>query len=79
MTQFQLDIQTYAPLLLVLLIVLIQMKIFVSPTDLEKKHREILNETDEKYVTKSENKHLKDDMHELKELMYKIYDKLMGD
>jgi hypothetical protein len=41
----------YAPILIVVLVFLIQQRIIVTPEQLEKKHREILEDADKKYVS----------------------------
>ena len=41
----------YSPIIVVILMFFIQQKIFVTPEQLEKKHREIIDEIEEKYVS----------------------------
>lgn len=43
-------IEQYAPWILIILVVIWQNNIFVRPEQLEKKHREILDDIKEKYV-----------------------------
>lgn len=43
-------IEQYAPWVLVILVIIWQNNIFVRPEQLEKKHREILDDVKEKYV-----------------------------
>lgn len=43
-------IEQYAPWILIILVVIWQNNIFVRPEQLEKKHREILDDVKEKYV-----------------------------
>lgn len=44
------SIEQYAPWILIILVVIWQNNIFVRPEQLEKKHREILDDIKEKYV-----------------------------
>ncbi len=62
----------YSPIIVVVLIFFIQQKIFVTPEQLEKKHREIIEEIEEKFV-----KDLKDQFSEVKEKIDKMYDLLI--
>ena len=41
----------YSPIIVVILMFFVQQKIFVTPEQLEKKHREIIDEIEEKYVS----------------------------
>ena len=59
-------IEQYAPWVLVILIVIWQNNIFVRPEQLEKKHREILDDVKEKYV----------EINAYKEFQNHIYSKL---
>lgn len=40
----------YAPIIIVVLMFFVQQKIFVTPEQLERKHRDILSDVDKKYV-----------------------------
>ena len=40
----------YSPIIIVVLMFFVQQKIFVTPEQLEKKHREILDEMEEKFT-----------------------------
>ena len=40
----------YSPIIIVVLMFFVQQKIFVTPEQLEKKHREIVEEIEEKFV-----------------------------
>lgn len=44
------NILAYAPILIVVLMFFIQYRIFATPEQLEKKHREILDDVSSKYV-----------------------------
>ena len=59
-------IEQYAPWVLVILVIIWQNNIFVRPEQLEKKHREILDDVKEKYV----------EINAYKEFQNHIYSKL---
>ena len=67
----------YAPLILVLIMFCINYKIFVNPVDLEKKHREILSDIDDKYASKTTVDELKSQFHDMAEKIDKIYNILI--
>ena len=67
----------YAPLILVLIMFCINYKIFVNPVDLEKKHREILSDIDNKYASKTTVEELKSQFHDMAEKIDKIYNILI--
>lgn len=67
----------YAPLILVIIMFCINYKIFVNPVDLEKKHREILDNVDEKYATKSIVSELQIQIHTMADKVDKIYNILL--
>ena len=67
----------YAPIIVVVLVFFIQQKIFVTPEQLEKKHREIMDEIDEKFVSVIGFRDLKDQFSEVKEKIDKMYDLLI--
>lgn len=67
----------YSPIIVVLLMFFIQQKIFVTPEQLEKKHREIVDEIEEKFVSLNSFKDLKDQFSEVKEKIDKMYDLLI--
>lgn len=56
------------------MVFLIQQRIVVTPEQLEKKHREILNDIEEKFVTLNSFNDLKDQFCDMKEKIDKIYD-----
>ena len=60
------QLEHYAPWVLVILIIIWQNNIFVRPEQLEKKHREILDDIKEKYV----------EVNAYKEFQNHIYSKL---
>lgn len=55
----------------------VQQKIFVTPEQLEKKHREIVEEIEEKFVTIHSFVDLKDQFSEVKDKIDKMYDLLI--
>lgn len=67
----------YSPIIVVVLIFFIQQKIFVTPEQLEKKHREIIEEMESKFVSIISFKDLKSQFSEVKEKIDKIYDLLI--
>ena len=67
----------YAPLILVLIMFCINYRVFVNPVDLEKKHREILNDIDNKYASKTTVDELKSQFHDMAEKIDKIYNILI--
>jgi len=67
----------YSPIIIVVLIFFIQQKIFVTPEQLEKKHREIIEEMEGKFVSIISFKDLKDQFSEVKDKIDKIYDLLI--
>lgn len=80
----------YAPLILAITMFFINYKVFVTPADLEKKHREIkeeinpekrhreiLNDVDIKYATKSVVSELQQQIHSMADKVDKIYNILI--
>ncbi len=67
----------YSPIIIVILMFFVQQKIFVTPEQLEKKHREIMEEIEEKFVSKISFVDLKEQFSEVKEKIDKIYDLLI--
>lgn len=67
----------YSPIIIVVLVFFVQQKIFVTPEQLEKKHREILDEMEEKFVSIISFRDLKDQFSEVKEKIDKMYDLLI--
>lgn len=64
----------YSPVLIIVMIFLIQQRVIVTPDQLEKKHREILEDVEERFVTLNSFKDLKSQFSEMKEKIDKIYD-----
>ena len=68
----------YAPIVIVLLSFIWQYKIFVTPEQLEKKHREILEDCERKYTTQTETRNLEEKLDDMQKKIDMIYDKLIG-
>ena len=64
----------YSPILIAVMIFLIQQRIVVTPDQLEKKHREIIEDVEERFVTIHSYKDLKEQFSEMKEKIDRIYD-----
>lgn len=67
----------YSPVIVVVVCFLVQQKIVVTPEQLEKKHREIIKDTEQKFVTIDSYHDLKSNFSEMKEKIDKIYDCLI--
>lgn len=67
----------WGPLVLVVVMFIVQNHIFVTPVELEKKHREILKDVERKYVSIYSFNSLKDQFSEIKTTINKIYDLLI--
>ncbi len=67
----------YSPIIIVVLMFFVQQRIFVTPEQLEKKHREIIEEIEEKFVTINSFVDLKDQFSEVKDKIDKMYDLLI--
>lgn len=67
----------YSPIIIIVLMFFVQQKIFVTPEQLEKKHREIIEEIEEKFVSMNSFIDLKEQFSEIKDKIDKIYDLLI--
>ena len=67
----------YAPIIVVILLFLIQNRMVVTPEQLEKKHREILEDVSKKYATQSIVNELRSQIHEMVDKIDKIYNILL--
>ena len=65
---------TYSPLILVVTVFYLQQKIFVTPSDLEKKHREIIENVQRRFATSEAVNDLKAQVFDIKCKVDKIYD-----
>ena len=72
-------IYKYAPLAIISLAVIFQYNLFVTPEKLEQKHREILTEISQIYITKSEFGNLKEQLSDINKKVDKIYDTLINE
>ena len=74
------DAQTmieYAPILIMVLIFLYQQRLVVTPEQLEKKHREIIDECENKFATIQDHEHIKETVSDIKDKVDAIYNKLI--
>ncbi len=67
----------YAPILVIVMVFLIQQHIVVTPEQLERKHREIMDDVEKKFVTINSYKDLKEQFCEIKDKIDKIYDAIV--
>ena len=68
----------YAPIIVCAVIFLIQQHLLVSPEQIKKKHREILESVERKYVTWSSFRDLKAQFTDIQSKIDKIYDVIMS-
>lgn len=68
------NLLNYAPIFVAVMIFLIQQRIVITPEQLEKKHREIMDDIEEKFVSIHSFNDLKENFGEMKEKIDKIYD-----
>lgn len=66
--------QKYAPLALVVAALLLQWNLFVTPAQLEQKHREILKDVAQTYTTKEQYNDLKTQLADMQKKIDKIYE-----
>lgn len=64
----------FAPIILIVLVVFLQYNFFVTPEQLEIKHRQIINEVAERYTTKEQSNDLKNQLNDMQRKIDKIYD-----
>lgn len=67
----------YSPILIAVMVFLIQQKIVVTPEQLEKKHREILEDIEARFVSIHSFQDLKEQFSEMKDKIDKIYDAIV--
>lgn len=65
---------TYAPIIIVIMVFLIQQRIIVTPEQLEKKHRYILQDVENRFASLSAVNNLKEQVTDMKEKIDKIYE-----
>ncbi|MBS6603109.1 MAG: hypothetical protein KH301_05070 [Brachyspira sp.] len=68
------QIMQYAPIIVAVMIFLIQQRVVVTPEQLEKKHREIIEDVEERFVSIHSFHDLKEQFSEMKDKIDKIYD-----
>lgn len=71
-------IEKYAPIALVVIALIFQYNLFVTPEKLEQKHREIINDIAKSYTTKSEFNIIREQYDDVNKKLDKIYDILTG-
>lgn len=71
-------ITKYTPVAMVVIAIIFQWNLFVTPDKLEIKHRQIMEDVARSYVTKEENKNQKEELQDMKRKIDKIYDLLVG-
>ena len=64
----------YSPIIIAIMVFLIQQRIVVTPEQLERKHREILKDAEERFATLSSVRDLKEQITDMKEKIDKIHD-----
>jgi hypothetical protein len=64
----------YSPIIIAIMVFLIQQRIVVTPEQLERKHREILKDAEDRFATLSSVHDLKEQFTDMKEKIDKIYD-----
>ena len=67
----------YAPVILIVLVFLINERLVVTPEQLEKKHREILKDIENRFTTLKSFEDLKSQFTDMKDKIDKIYDWLI--
>lgn len=67
----------YSPIIIAVIVFLIQQRIIVTPEQLERKHREILEDAEKKFATINSLGDLKEQVCEMKDKIDKIYDCLL--
>lgn len=67
----------YSPVIVAIMVFLIQQRIVVTPEQLERKHREILEDAEKKFATLNSVTDLKEQFCDMKDKIDKIYDCLL--
>lgn len=68
------QIVQYSPIIIVVIMYLIQQRIVVTPEQLEKKHREILEDVENRFATLHSVRDLKEQFGDMKEKIDRIYE-----
>ena len=66
-------LMSYSPVVMLVLVYFIQLKIIVTPQELEKKHREILLDAEQRIAASISVNGLKEQIDEIKEKIDQIY------
>lgn len=72
------NITAYLPAIFVVMAFLIQQRMVVTPEQLEKKHREILDEVEARFASSQSVLDLKEQVCDIKEKVDKIYDYIIN-
>lgn len=64
----------YAPMAVVIIGLIFQWNLFVTPEKLEIKHRQVLMDVASMYTTKEQHNDLKDEINDMKKKIDKIYE-----
>ena len=72
------DFIYYFPTIIVVMAFLVQQRMVVTPEQLEKKHREIMDDVETRFATNRSVKDLKEQVCEIKEKVDKIYDYIIN-
>ena len=72
------EILPYSPFIVVVMAFLIQQRMVVTPEQLEKKHREIMEDVECRFATSRSVKDLKEQVCEIKDKVDKIYDYIIN-
>lgn len=67
-------LEKYAPFAVVIIALILQWNLFVTPSQLEVKHREILQEISQIYATKETSDNFKAQLNDIQKKIDKIYD-----
>lgn len=67
-------VKEYAPIALIVIAIIIQWNMFVTPVQLEQKHREILKDVSERYTTKEQYSDVKTQLKDMQQKIDKIYE-----
>ena len=65
-------LEKYAPFALIVIAIIFQWNVFVTPAQLEVKHREILQDVSQKYSTKEQYSDLKTQLQDMQQKIDKI-------
>ena len=68
----------FAPLILVVLAFFWQNNVFVKPEQLERKHREILEDVDRHYTTKEATDNLEQQLNDIQTKIDRMYDRIIN-